>query len=246
MPSTFPQCTFQDFGKLAVTFFPPLMSNENLNDSCQKLLHFQNAWQAVRYRYRTCSEQNETFKMLFTNSMDCDLWREWTEGEDHNFKLEQCLYNFFTNALSVFESLGFCLYFVGAMINAKNFPKVTSPKDITLKTTRTVFTKAFPNASVTVHLKELLENPDFMRIDEIRNIQAHRVIGRRNIRSFGTTLSDGKNTLKKEELWYLPGVKEKLTFNEELTQIHFNNISRMLKILVLASLEFVRLEKGEV
>lgn len=140
MSPTFPQSTFQEFGKLASSLFPPILSDENLNDPCQKLLHFQRAWLAVRYRQRACSEQNEAFKLLFTDAMASDLWREWSEGEEHHYELEQCLYNFFMDALSVFESLGFCQYFVGAMIDPKNFPNVSNPKYITLKVTRLLLT----------------------------------------------------------------------------------------------------------
>jgi hypothetical protein len=243
MSPTFPQDTFQEFGKLANTFFPPILSDENLNDPCQKLSHFQGAWLAVRYRHRACSEQNEAFKILFTNAMASDLYREWSEGEEHHYELEQCLYNFFLNALSVLESFGFCLYFVGAMIDKKNFPNVSNPKHITLKATRAAFVAAFPLASMTTHLMELSNDPDFIRINAIRNILAHRLRGTRNIRSSGATHPDGTYIATREEFWYIPGLNEKLVFNEELLQRHFDNLNRLITALILASFEFVKSEK---
>jgi|SRR3990172_4008409 len=242
MSPTFPQNTFEEFGKLARTFFPPVLSDENQNDPCQKLSHFQGAWRAVCYRHRACSEQNEAFKILFANAMDSELFREWSEDEEHHYKLGQCLYNFFMNALSVFESLGFCLYFVGAMIDSNNFTDVSNPKHIKLNTTRTAFEAAFPRASMTTHLIELSKNPDFIRIDTIRNILAHRLIGRRNIRSSGTTHLDGTRTEAREEVLYIPGLNEELAFNEKLLQRNYDDLNRLLTALISASLEFVQSE----
>lgn len=242
MSPTFPQSTFQEFGSLAGTFFPPVLSDENFNNPCQKRVHFQRAWLAVRYRHRACSDQNETFKILFTNAMDNELWREWSEGEEHNYELEQSVYTFFMNALSVFESLGFCLYFVGATIAPKNFPNVRNTKLISLKATRTAFNAAFPHATMTAHLMELSKDPDFIRIDVIRNILAHRLSGRRNVRSYGATHPDGTYTGTRKELWNIPGLNEELIFNEELLQRHFDDLNRLLTALILASLEFVKSE----
>jgi hypothetical protein len=246
MSPTFPQSTFLEFGRLAGTFFPPVLSDENFNDPCQKLSHFQRAWLAVRYRHRACSDQNEAFKNLFSKTMANDLWREWLEGEEHNYELEQSVYNFFMNALSVFESLGFCLYFLGAMIAPKNFPNVINAKLISLKATHTAFFAAFPHASMTAHLMALSKDPDFVRIDAIRNILAHRLSGRRNVRSYGAIHPDGTYTETREELWNIPGLNEKLIFNEELLQRHFDDLNRLLTTLISASLEFVKSEMSAV
>lgn len=243
MPSTFPQDSFQEFGELASKFFPSILSDENLEDSFQKLWHFQRAWLAVRYRYRACSEHNEAFKTLFVNARASDLWREWSEGEEHHYKLEQCLYHFFMNALSIFESLGFCLYFVGGMVGPKHFANVCNPKHITLKATRSAFEVAFPYASITNHLRQLLKYPEFSKIELIRNILAHRLSGRRNVRSPGIIDSDGTYTQTREEIWHIPGLNEELVFDEELIQHHFNEVTRLLTMLISASLDFVKEKK---
>lgn len=244
MPSTFPEDAFKEFGKLARGFFPPILSDQNLEDSDQKLGHFQGAWLAVHYRYRACSELNEAFKTLFSNAMASDLWREWSEGEEHHYQLEQCIYHFFMNALSVFESLAFCLYFVGGMISKKHFTQIKNPRNITLKATISAFEDAFPQLSLTGHLRELSEDTDFGKVDEIRNILAHRLIGRRNVRSYGTTDSNGKYTQTREEVWHIPGSTEELVFDEELIQRHFDEVTRMSTTLISASIEFVKSETG--
>ena len=139
VPKTFPQNDFLEFGKLASAFFPSLLSDDNLNDPHKKLSHFQMAWLAVRYRYRACSEYNEEFKRVFAAAMESDLFREWSEGEEHHYALNKCLYGFFTNALSVFDNIGFCLYFLATMINPSRFPSVSDPKRINIKATRDAF-----------------------------------------------------------------------------------------------------------
>jgi hypothetical protein len=241
MPSTFPHDTFQEFGRLASKLFPAVLSDENLDDPLQKQQHFERAWLAVRYRYRACYEQNEAFKALLAHTTD--LWREWGADEEQNYKLEQCLYQFFMNCLSVFDSLAFCLYFVGAMIDPKHFSHVNKPKNITLKTTINAFMASFPNATITNHLRKLSEDPAFRRIDTIRNILAHRLTGRRNVHSTGTTNADGTYTQTREEIWYIPGSSEKLEFSEKLIQRHLEEAARLLTITVLVSLEFLKSKK---
>ena len=125
---------------------PGPVSDENLYDPCAKLTHFQGAWLAVRYRYQACSEQNQAFKVFFADAMANDLYREWSVGEEYNYRWSIRIYlSSPTHCLCFFESLGFCLYFLGAMIdtNKKNFPDVASPKRITLKATCTAFKEVF-------------------------------------------------------------------------------------------------------
>lgn len=110
-PKEFPQELYQEFGKCASELFPALLSDEALNDPLQRRHQLDRAWQAVRFRYRACCEANEEFKSLFANASE--LWREWNMDEEHSYKMERCLYIFFTNGLSVIESFGFCLYFIG-------------------------------------------------------------------------------------------------------------------------------------
>lgn len=200
---------------------------------------------AVRYRYRACSERNEAFKTLFVNAMANNLWREWSEGDEHHYKLEQCLYHFFMNGLSVFESLGFCLYFVGNMIDPKHFINICKPKKINLRGTSRTFGFAFPNAPITHHLGELLKNPEFITIEEIRNILAHRLSPWRTISSNGSTDPEGTYRYTREELWYIPGREEKLVFDEKLIQRRFDEITRLLTMLISASLEFAKSEKRQ-
>ncbi len=243
LPAGFPRNEFQEFGKLAASLFPSALSDEDLDDSLQRRLHFQGSWLAVCYRYRACVEQNAAFKTAFDKAMSSDLWCEWSVDEDHNYELEQCLYSFFMNALSVLESFGFGLYFIGATIDAQNFLKISKPKTITLETTHTAFKAAFPNSSVTAYLTTMAQDPGFTRIHTIRNLLAHRLTGRRNIRSVGSIHPGGTYTERREDLWYIPGLNEEVYFDKQLMQRHLDDVTRLLTALTSASLEFVKSQR---
>jgi hypothetical protein len=236
-PTAFPELQFQSFGIGASAFFPKLLSDEDLNDPLERRRHFERAWQAVRYRYRLCAECNDEFKALLTNASE--LWRAGLSDEEQNYKLERCIYVFFMSGLSVLESFSFCLYFLGNILQPNEFPHVGKPRGITLAATAKGFTTAFPQAAITRHLSELLQKPEFTTIDEIRNILAHRLSGRRSIQSWGTTHPDGTHTHTQEETWYLPGSDEKLIFDEELIQRHLDEIACLLTTLALAALKFI-------
>jgi hypothetical protein len=159
--------------------------------------------------------------------------------EKVNYAVERCIYVFFVSGLSVFESFGFGLYFLGHCLKPDEFPHVSKPRRINLAATSKAFTVAFPCAAISRHLEELSSSPEFTTIDGIRNILAHRLSGKRNIRSWGTTHPDGTHTLTREEAWHLPGLDSELVFDDGLIQRHLDEITRLLTVLVLAALEFV-------
>ena len=241
MPPSFPQDTFQQFIKHVNDFFPDPYSHESFNDPLQKQQQFKRASLAVCYRYRACSECNDTFKALLVNASD--RWSEWGDDEEQNFKIENTLYQFFMSGLSVFDSLGFCLYFVGNMISSKHFHLVSKPKRITLEMTSSEFKADFIHASITNHLAHLLKNTEFKRLKEIRNILSHRLSSSRHIYETFTIHSDRIDTTK-EEVWHVPGLDEKLIFDEKLIKHHFDEVTRLLTMLISASLEFVKGRKA--
>jgi len=236
-PTDFPQEAFQEFGKCASAFFPEPLSDEAASDPLQRQHQFMRSWVAVRFRYRACCEANEEFKSLFANATE--LWREWNSDEEHSYKMERCLYTFFTNGLSVFESFGFCLYFVGNAIRPEGFVHVEQPKKITLRTTSDAFCAAFPNTAISERLARLQNDSEFCKLDSIRNIFAHRISGMRSVRSYSVLELDGTATGSREEVLHLHGADE-LQYDEELIQRHLKAITSLLIALVEASIEFVK------
>ena len=238
MPPDFPDAPFLKFGQLAGACFPPALSDEALADPLQRGQHFDLAWRAVRYRYRLCAECNDEFKSAVANAPE--LWREWSALDDeHAFRVDRSIYMFFMSGLSVFESLSFSLYFWGSMLQPGDFPYIEKPKRITRDTTIKAFTAAFPSSEITRRLTALPNDADFSAIDDVRNILAHRSLGRRNIRSWGTTHADGTFTSTREEAWYLPGPSKELVFDGDLLQRHLDKLTSLLTGLTAAALQFV-------
>jgi hypothetical protein len=236
MPPAFPETEFRAFGLAASVFFPALMSNENLFDPQEKKRHFVWAWQAVRYRYRICAECNDEFKALLANASES--WRKGGGDEELTYGLERCIYMFFMSGLSVFDSFGFCLYFLGNAIQPAAFPDVANPLRITRKATSNALSAAFPNSTITELLAGLPQDSGFTAIHEVRNLLAHQISGRRSVRASSTLHPDGMHTNWREETWHLPGSNVQLSFDEELLQHHLNDITRLLTALAPAAREF--------
>jgi hypothetical protein len=236
MPPTFPT-EFRDFGLATRPFFPKLLSDEDLNDPLRRRTQFDWSWQAVRYRYRLCAECNEEFKALLVSPSE-----EWKAGwgdEELTYKLERCIYTFFMSGLSVFDSFTFCLYFLGHALEPSAFPSVGNPRKIKGKTTAEAFRAAFPQDRIKALLTGLPGDARFSTIDNIRNILAHRLSGRRSIRSSHTKHEDGRLTTDwHEETWHVPGAAESLMFDEELLQRYLENITGLLASLASAAREF--------
>jgi hypothetical protein len=145
---------------------------------------------------------------------------------------------FFMSGLSVFDSLAFCLYFLGNTINPGAFPGVAKAVAITLKGTAQAFGAAFPQAKITGLLIGLPKDSRFSIIRDVRNVVGHRISGRRSIRSSGTLHSDGTHTTDwHEETWNLLGAGGKLMFDEKLLQRHLEDITALLASLASAACE---------
>lgn len=241
LPSSFPKDRFLEFGLLAAGLFPKLLSNEHLSDlnvPHPRRLHLDRSWMAVAYRYRSCAEHNEEFKALLNDASE--LWKEWGSDEEQNYKLERCLYGFFMNGLSIFESFVFCLNFVGDALQPGSFPNVNAPKKIKLENTVEAFKAAFPHLAITTRLAALAQQKDYQRIDGVRNILAHRLGGRRNVSSSNVVVRDGTFNHTRKEVWHLPGMSDELIFDEEMTQRCLNGITNQLTSLVEASIELLQ------
>ena len=168
MPASFPETDFRAFGIAATAFFPGVVSGEALFDPEEKRRHFDWSWQAVRYRYRSCAECNDEFKTLLDGASE--MWKAGWGDEELLFKLERCIYVFFTSALSVFDSFAFCLYFYGNALEPSAFPEVGNPRAITRHSAAKAFKAAFPKDAITGLLAGLSKDTRFTTIDMVRNL----------------------------------------------------------------------------
>jgi hypothetical protein len=237
MPASFPETEFRAFGIAASNFFPGLLSDEVLYDPQEKRRQFDLSWQAVRYRYRSCAECSDEFKALLDSPSE--MWQAGWGDEELTYKLERCVYVFFMGALSVFDSFALSLYFLGSAIQPAAFPDVTNPRKITRTTTHKAMSAAFPHDAITGLIGSLPQDARFATIDTIRNLLAHRISGRRSVRSSATLQKDGSYTTDfHEETWHIPGATGKLVFDRELLQRYLDDIIAMLSSLAGAARTF--------
>lgn len=138
-----------------------------------------------------CCECNEEFKALL-NDESSSWWKGGGSDEELTYKLERCIYLFFSSGLSVFDSLAFCLY--GNALRPSAFPDVANPRSITRNATAKAFNSAFRQAAITGVLSGLSKDTRFRTIDAVRNIVGHRVSGRRSIRASGAIDVDVTHT----------------------------------------------------
>jgi hypothetical protein len=232
MPVTFPEAMFTEFRQRAATLFPRVQDEE---DSLART-QFVRSSQAAGCRYRTCVECDQELKTLVANGSE--LWREWNDDAEQAYRLERCLYTFFMNGLSVFESMAFCLYFVGSMIQPSDFPHVQKSRKITLGSTGEAFCAAFPSESITAHLIALPQDSEFRKLDTARNLLAHRVSGMRSVRSYSVIHADAGYLSTKDETWYVPG-QDEFRFDAELIHRPLQWVSSTLTTLLGVSRDFV-------
>jgi hypothetical protein len=243
-PPSFPMDDFRAFGMAASSLFAGLISDENLADPLEKRRNFDWAWQAVRYRYRTCVERADEFTgLLFAPSgiawPDSAAWLSGAGDEELTYKLEQAIYVFFVGALSVFESFGFGLYFLGHAIKPGDFPHIATPKQIKLRGTGKTFVAAFPNASITGGLTELVQKPEFIRIEKIRNLLAHRLSGRPSFRSYAVGW-----THTHVETWHIPDLADALQFSPDMLHDIMDEVTGMLTTLIAAARQFAESQES--
>jgi hypothetical protein len=167
------------------------------------------SWQAVRYRYRSCAECADEFKALLANP--APRWESCFGDEELTYKLERCIYVFFVSVLSIFDSFAFCLYFVGNDMRPKAFPFVAKPRKITLPATYNAMLVEFPHDGTTVALDGMSKDARFATINAVRNLLAHRLSGRRTMRTSSTRQLDGTFTQDfHQENWHIPGSPARL------------------------------------
>ena len=182
MPAGFPEQEFHAFLVAARAFLPPFLSHEMLDDEWERFWQFDRSYQAVRYRYRLCAESNGEFRSLLANAGD--RWKEGlSDDQELRYQIERCVYIFFMSALSVFESFGFCLYFVGNAVRPGDFLLFSQPKRIKLEVTRDAFLKTFPHAQISQLLPSIMDNPVFRMIGQLGFLTAeNRRCNRQGVR----------------------------------------------------------------
>ena len=200
--------------------------------------HAENAWRAVCYRYRFCVECNDEFKRLIQKraAQLADDASPRSRGADM-YELERCIFSFFVSSVSIFDSLGFCLYFVGAIIRSSSFPLTLHPRKINLSETAKALSAAFPKQTITNLLSKLSKDKRFTELKAIRDILTHRLTGGSFVQmAFDPRTGEGKTLGPR---WQLAGIERHFDLNEDHLQVHLNGLTDLLTCLMAASIVFV-------
>jgi len=241
-PLTFPDSEFRAFGIAAGNFFPGLLSDEVLHDPQEKRRHFDLAWQAVRYRYRICSECNDEFRALLDNPSDA--WQSGWGDERADVTSWSGASMFSSWRAFRVRLFALCLYFLGNTIQPAAFADVANPRKITRSSTQKAMSAAFPQDAITGLLTRCRRIRGSLRLTLSGNLLAHRISGRRSVRSSGTLNKDGTYTTDfHEETWHIPGTPGKLLFDKDMLQRHLADITDLLCSFATAARTFAESHK---
>jgi hypothetical protein len=190
---------------------------------------FAGGWNAVAYRFLSCTEYN----VDFTSSI---IKHGNSPSQPERYNQEKLLYNFFVTGLSIIESLGYALYAIGSIIDKNNFP-ISSKKDlknIWIESTISKFKKSnlLKNISIALILEELTKSKDYKDWKDIRNILAHRSAPGRNIFMGGNDhgkvkwikeLQIDENTTSLRYKWLLANLKKLIEETGSFVSYHFKD-----------------------
>jgi hypothetical protein len=140
-------------------------SEEKRNKPPGPWFEFASAWEAVKVRYRTCCEHDQTFTHSIKGTSHEDIYVQ-----------ERELFGFFTTGLAAIESFFYALYAFGWMLKPSRFDLIVSDqKKVASHTTRDAFRKEYGTADPLVDaLESVLKDPSWKEWNIIRNVLAHR------------------------------------------------------------------------
>ncbi len=200
----------------------------NKTDIYEDAADFLGSWQAVRFRYRAAIESANDLKTLLLSG---DLPTMLTIDE-RVYQVERRIATFFASGLSVFDSLAYCLYFFGKEFAPQEFPLVSTPYKIDLKSTQTSYCNAFAAKTITAELVALTTKPDYLELQRTRNVLLHRLAGQL---MFARPANGDRNSVL--ELWNIRGAST-VTIGPEMLGDRVSKIAMLLTPIVSAAKTF--------
>jgi hypothetical protein len=130
---------------------------------------YSGAWLGLTYRFRSCTEHDETFTGSVSRFGDTPDWSE-------RYKQERDLFGFFVNGLSAIECACYGLFAIGSWLNPNQFPFTTDADKRSVNPERTLerFAIVFPNEDFTRALRQFLSSQQYQDWKKARNVLSHR------------------------------------------------------------------------
>ncbi|MBI5204440.1 MAG: hypothetical protein HZA11_05935 [Nitrospirae bacterium] len=133
------------------------------------------AWNAVAYRFLSCTEHD----LHYTKSV-----RQGIAAPSHAnvYLQERELFGFFITGLAALEAFYYGIFAIASMVKAKNFPFATAAdfKKINYSDTANKFQSSFKREDIANILLQVINTPEFIEWNEIRNILVHRILPNRH------------------------------------------------------------------
>jgi len=186
---------------------------------------FAFAWNAVAYRFRSCTEHDEAFTESIRRHGK-------TLPPSERYVQERALFCFFVTGVSTIESLCYGLFAIGSMLDAQNFLFVTPDdrRNVSPEETTDKFGTVFPRENITATLKRMTKMHDYQDWKVMRNILSHRSTpGRLIFRGgdrdgdvlWGETILIDENTTISRRRWLAKMVSDLLDAADVFTAARF-------------------------
>jgi len=170
MPADFPSEPYEAISARLVNMKDPFPESWS---------QFTSGWNAVAIRFLSCIEHDRNFTLSvirFTNA----------PRQPGRYIQERELFGFFVTGLSCIDSLCYSLYFIASILNKEKFTVLENKiKYIYPSTVKKKFEDSYKDEIITNELKKLIEDQNYKKWKNIRNILAHRSMPGRHFYSGG-------------------------------------------------------------
>lgn len=223
VPSSFPATAHDAVHEATNTAFRTLQVRDDLQGG------FRGAWNAIAYRYVSCTEYSASFSESVAE-------HGAAPHQPERYMQERDFFNFIVTGLACFEAFHYALYCIGAVLQPNHFPYETASdrRRITPGATRELFARHYPSNGVTHAVIECLTSTEYDEWARVRNVLAHRGLpGRQIFASVGGGENGGR---------YHPFEDVSIEINAETTTTFLGWLRQTLERLLSEMRTFVERE----
>jgi hypothetical protein len=165
-----------------------------------------------------------------TPGQPTDAWREWADGIngvmyrviaadaasdawilsmaksdspplDDRVQQERALFEFYSNAFSVLECLGYALSAMAELVNPQAFLVTTSPREISFRSAVRAFSDEYPMSRLAGILSSIDRSQELADLRDIRNTLSHRGAPARTFSEVATSTPSGGSSERGSTTW---------------------------------------------
>lgn len=166
LPGDFPEADLEEVVRFA-SILDSKRRAQHGGQPCDEWRAFVSGYHGVRERFRAMTEAEEVYVGTVPES---------NETRENMYRQNRALFDFFTNALSVIETLCYACFGLAAQLRPSAFPMSDEKalRAITPKATLDKFELIFPKEPLTEALRDALADPTLEELKDARNTLSHR------------------------------------------------------------------------